>query len=287
MDETGTRTGERIARRIARAGVCSRRDAEKLIESGRVAVNGTRISSPALNVSPEDAVTIDGTALPAAEPVRLWRHHKQRGRITAARDPRGRPTVFSDLPDEMPRTIAVGRLDYNTEGLLLLTNDGALARTLELPATGWVRRYRVRVHGRVDEAALAALAKGVTVDGVRYGPVQAGLERKTGTNAWLRVALTEGKNREIRKLMNHLGLDVTRLIRVSFGPFQLGRLQPGACEEVPAKSLQEQLGKLMPKSAALPAPDAPKANKGRAVRKTKPTKPPFGKSRHARHRRST
>jgi len=282
-----TPTGERIARRIARAGVCSRRDAEKLIEAGRVAVNGHRISSPALNVAPEDAVTIDGTALPAAEPVRLWRHHKQRGRITAARDPRGRQTVFDDLPADMPRSIAIGRLDYNTEGLLLLTNDGALARTLELPATGWVRRYRVRVHGRVDEQALAALAKGATVEGVRYGPVEASLERKTGTNAWLRVALTEGKNREIRKLMNHLGLEVTRLIRISFGPFQLGKLAPGASEEVQPKSLQEQLGSLLPQSAALPGPEPATPKTGRAMRKAKPRKPPFGKTHHARHRRPT
>jgi 23S rRNA pseudouridine2605 synthase len=279
--------GERIARRIARAGICSRRDAEKLIDAGRVAVNGVRISSPALNVGPKDAVTVDGTPLPAAVPVRLWRHHKRRGRITAARDPRGRLTVFNDLPDDMPRTIAIGRLDYNTEGLLLLTNDGALARTLELPATGWVRRYRVRVHGRVDEPALAALAKGATVEGVRYGPVQASLERKTGTNAWLRVALTEGKNREIRKLMNHLGLDVTRLIRISFGPFQLGRLAAGACEEVPTKSLKEQLGGLLPKSATLHLPEGAKANTGRAVKKAKPTKPPFGRAQNARHRRPT
>ncbi|MDH3242106.1 MAG: rRNA pseudouridine synthase [Alphaproteobacteria bacterium] len=287
MAEPPTQAGERIARRIARAGICSRRDAEKLIVAGRVAVNGVRISSPALNVGPKDAVTVDGTPLPAAEPVRLWRHHKQRGRITAARDPRGRLTVFNDLPDDMPRTIAIGRLDYNTEGLLLLTNDGALARTLELPATGWVRRYRVRVHGRVDEPALAALAKGATVEGVRYGPVQASLERKTGTNAWLRVALTEGKNREIRKLMNHLGLDVTRLIRISFGPFQLGRLAAGACEEVPAKSLQEQLGGLLPGSATLHLPEGAKANTGRAVRKAKPNKPPFGRAQNARHRRPT
>lgn len=282
-----TQTGERIARRIARAGVCSRRDAEKLIEAGRVSVNGHRISSPALNVAPEDAVTIDGTALPAAEPVRLWRHHKQRGRITAARDPRGRQTVFDDLPADMPRTISIGRLDYNTEGLLLLTNDGALARTLELPATGWVRRYRVRVHGRVDEQALAALAKGATVEGVRYGRVEASLERKTGTNAWLRIALTEGKNREIRKLMTHLGLDVTRLIRISFGPFQLGKLAAGTTEEIQPKSLQEQLGSLLPQSAALPGPQPAKPNTGRAMKKAKPRKPPFGKAHHARHRRPT
>lgn len=279
MAEAEVRTGERIARRIARAGVCSRRDAEKLIQAGRVAVNGVAITSPALNVGPDDRVTIDGTPVPAAEPVRLWRHHKQKGRITAARDPQGRPTVFDDLPEDMPRTIAVGRLDFNTEGLLLLTNDGALARTLELPATGWVRRYRVRVHGRVDEAAFASLAKGITVDGFDYGPVDAQLERRQGSNAWLRLALTEGKNREVRRLMNHFGLHVTRLIRTSFGPFQLGSLAPGATAEVPAKQLREQLGGLLPDTAALAPAEASAQAKGKAG---KPRKP---KARHAHHRR--
>jgi len=281
-------TSERIARRIARAGVCSRRDAEKLITASRVTVNGIAITSPALNVGPGDIIAIDGAPLPAAERARLWRHHKQKQRITAARDPQGRLTIFNDLPTDMPRTVTIGRLDFNTEGLLLLTNDGALARTLELPATGWVRRYRVRVHGRVDEAALAALSKGKTLDGIRYGPVEAELERKTGANAWLRVGLTEGKNREVRKLLNHLGLDVTRLIRISFGPFQLGRLEPGACSEVPAKSLAEQLGGLLPKSAALPpakpalAP-ARKPGPKNAAKNAGRTKL---KLRHAHHRRN-
>lgn len=273
--------GERIARRIARAGVCSRRDAEKLIGAGRVAVNGMTIASPALNVGPEDRVTIDGAPLPAAEPVRLWRHHKQKGRITAARDPRGRATLFDDLPDDLPRVISIGRLDFNTEGLILLTNDGALARTLELPATGWVRRYRVRVHGTVDEAALAGLAKGVTVSGIRYGPVEAELERRTGTNAWLRVALSEGKNREIRKLLNHLGLEVTRLIRISFGPFQLGKLAPGATAEVTPKQLREQLGGILPKSASLPPPGP-----GDAGRPPKGRRKPLSEARHAHRRRA-
>ena len=272
---------ERIARRIARAGVCSRRDAERLISAGRVVVNGVAITSPALNVGPQDTITIDGAPLPAAEPVRLWRHHKKKGRITSARDPQGRPTIFDDVPDTMPRVVTVGRLDFNSEGLLLLTNDGALARILELPATGWVRRYRARVHGRVDEAALARLAHGATLDGVRYGPVTAELERKTGSNAWLRVGLSEGKNREVRKLFADLGLEVTRLIRVSFGPFQLGRLAPGACAEVPGKSLTEQLGGLVPKSAILPpatpgAAPRPKAPKGHKPR-----------ARHAHHRRTS
>jgi 23S rRNA pseudouridine2605 synthase len=277
-------TSERIARRIARAGVCSRRDAERLIIAGRVVVNGIVLTSPALNVGPKDTIAIDGTPLPAAEPVRLWRHHKQKGRITAARDPQGRLTIFNDLPPDMPRTLTIGRLDFNTEGLLLLTNDGALARTLELPATGWVRRYRVRVHGRVDEAALAALSKGKTLDGIRYGPVEAQLERKTGANAWLRVGLSEGKNREVRKLLNHLGLDVTRLIRISFGPFHLGKLEPGGCSEVPAKSLAEQLGGLMPRSASLPPAKPARAPERKSAPKTGGRA--RAKPRHAHHRRT-
>ena len=275
---------QRIAKRIARAGVCSRRDAERLINAGRVAVNGVVLTTPALNVGPADNVTIDGTPLPAAQPVRLWRHHKRKGRITASKDPQGRPTVFDDLPPDMPRTITIGRLDFNTEGLLLLTNDGALARTLELPATGWVRRYRVRVHGPVDEAALAALAKGKILDGIRYGPVDAQLERKTGSNAWLRVGLAEGKNRELRKLLGHLGLEVTRLIRVSFGPFQLGRLATGDCSEVPAKSLAEQLGGLLPVSSSLPTATAAWARaRQRAPQPAGRAKP---RARHAHHRRT-
>ena len=285
-DKIGADKGEteRIARRIARAGVCSRRDAEKLIDAGRVMVNGITITTPALNVGAKDTVTIDGTPLPSAEPVRLWRHHKQKGRITASRDPQGRPTIFDDLPPDMPRTITIGRLDFNTEGLLLLTNDGALARTLELPATGWVRRYRVRVHGPVDEAALAALSKGKTLDGIRYGPVAAELERKTGSNAWLRVGLTEGKNREVRKLLNHMGLEVTRLIRVSFGPFQLGRLATGECSEVSAKSLAEQLGGLLPVSSSLPTATAARARaRERAPQPAGRAKP---RARQAQHRRT-
>ncbi len=282
--EEGGATSERIARRIARAGVCSRRDAEKMITAGRVMVNGIALTSPALNVGPGDKILVDGTPLPDAEPVRLWRHHKKKGRITGERDPQGRPTIFDDLAPSLPRTMTIGRLDFNTEGLLLLTNDGALARTLELPATGWVRRYRVRVHGPINEPGLADLAKGKTLDGIRYGPVVAELERKTGTNAWLKVALTEGKNREVRKLLGVLGLEVTRLIRVSFGPFQLGRLATGATEEIPARALAEQLGGLMPKSGSLPAP---KPSEGRA-RKAVAKRPSRGKlrARHAHHRRT-
>ncbi len=232
----------RIARALARAGLCSRREAEAWIVAGRVAVNGRVLTSPALDLPAEALVTVDGRPLPRMEPPRLWRYHKPRGLITTARDPQGRPTVFERLPPGLPRVMAVGRLDLNSEGLLLLTNDGTLKRRLELPATGWTRRYRVRVHGAVDADSLAALAKGITIDGVRYGPVRAALDRRQGSNAWLTMALTEGRNREVRRICEHLGWPVTRLIRVAYGPFQLGHLPPGAVDEVPPKVLREQLG---------------------------------------------
>ena len=234
--------GERIAKVIARAGICSRRDAEKLIAEGRVALNGDPVKSPALNVAVDDIVTVDGKPLPSAMPTRLWRYHKPAGFVTSHRDPEGRPTVFANLPRGLPRVISVGRLDFNSEGLLLLTNDGELARRLELPAQGWVRRYRVRLHGDVTQSLLDRLKKGATIDGVRYGPVTAELERIKGSNAWAVVSLTEGKNREVKKLMEHLGLKVARLIRVSFGPFHLGHLPEGAAEEIPGKVWREQLG---------------------------------------------
>jgi 23S rRNA pseudouridine2605 synthase len=227
---------------MARAGVCSRREAERWIAEGRVAVNGKQLDSPALAVTEDDRITVDGKPIPAKQATRLWRYHKPRGRVTTARDPQGRPTVFDDLPADMPRVVTVGRLDLNSEGLLLLTNDGELKRRLELPATGWTRRYRVRVHGAVDPAALERLASGITIAGVRYGPMRAALERQQGGNAWLTMTLTEGKNREVRRICEHLGWQVSRLIRIAYGPFQLGSLQPGAVEEVPAKVLREQLG---------------------------------------------
>jgi len=233
---------ERIAKRLARAGLCSRRDAERWIAAGRVSVNGTVLTTPAVTVGPEDAIIVDGTPLPTAEPTRLWRFHKPAGLVTTARDPQGRPTVFDRLPPGLPRTIAVGRLDLTSEGLLLLTNDGTLARRLELPETGWTRRYRVRVHGTPDAGSLAKLEAGVRVDGVDYGSIQANLDRQQGANAWLTVALKEGRNREIRKVLAHLGLTVNRLIRTAYGPFQLGSLAVGAVAEVPAKALREQLG---------------------------------------------
>jgi 23S rRNA pseudouridine2605 synthase len=234
--------GERIAKVMARAGLCSRRDAERWIAEGRVAVNGRVLESPAVVVSEADDVRVDGKPLAAPERARLWRYHKPAGLVTTHRDEKGRPTVFDALPKALPRVISVGRLDLNSEGLLLLTNDGGLARRLELPATGWVRRYRVRVHGKPDAAALASLGKGIAIEGVNYGPIEAKLDKTQGSNAWVTVSLREGKNREVRRVFEHLGLPVTRLIRLAYGPFQLGALPRGAVEEVPGKVLKEQLG---------------------------------------------
>jgi 23S rRNA pseudouridine2605 synthase len=244
--------GERIAKRIARAGLASRREAERMIAAGRVAVDGKVLDSPAVLVTAASQITVDGKPLPVAERTRLWRYHKPRGLISTHRDPEGRPTLFERLPKALGRVISVGRLDFNSEGLLLLTNDGALARHLELPATGWLRRYRVRVHGRVEPASLAPLKSGLTVDGIRYGPIEAALERQQGSNAWLTVGLREGKNREVRKVMEHLGLTVTRLIRVGYGPFQLGHLKAGEGEEVTGKVLKEQLGRILAKPGGGP-----------------------------------
>ncbi|HYM02728.1 MAG TPA: pseudouridine synthase [Stellaceae bacterium] len=242
MAEAAPAKGERIAKRMARAGLCSRRDAERWIAEGRVSVGGKVLTSPALTVDAQSDIRVDGKPLPEAEPARLWRYHKPAGLVTTHRDERGRPTVFERLPPELPRLVSVGRLDLNSEGLLLLTNDGALARELELPARGWLRRYRVRVHGTVEPARLAALENGITIDRIAYGPIKAVLDRQQASNAWLTVSLREGKNREIRKVMEHLGLGVTRLIRLAYGPFQLGELSRGAVEEVPRRVLREQLG---------------------------------------------
>jgi 23S rRNA pseudouridine2605 synthase len=236
------KTGERIAKVLARAGLASRRDAEEMVTAGRVTVNGRLINSPALDITANDVVAVDGKPLPARERTRLFLYHKPKGLMTTHADPEGRPTVFDNLPEGLPRLISIGRLDFNTEGLLLLTNDGGLARVLELPDTGWLRRYRVRAHGEITQAQLDELKNGIEVDGVKYGPIDATLERDQGANVWLVFAIREGKNREVRNVMAHLGLEVNRLIRISYGPFQLGEVEEGKVEEVRTRVLRDQLG---------------------------------------------
>lgn len=245
QDDTNKASGgspERIAKRMARAGLCSRRDAERWINEGRVKVDGEILTTPAVTVTDTSRIEVDNKPLPKAEAPRLFRFHKPTGYLTAARDPEGRKTITELIPQGLPRLMPIGRLDMNSEGLLLLTNDGGLKRQLELPTTGWQRRYRVRVHGDIDEAKLATLAKGITIDGFDYGPIEAHLERTLGKNAWLSVALREGKNREIRKVMEHFGWPVNRLIRVSFGPFHLGNLPKKDVDEVRTKVVKEQIG---------------------------------------------
>jgi 23S rRNA pseudouridine2605 synthase len=234
--------GERIAKAIARAGVCSRRDAEKMIAEGRVALNGDKVTTPAIRVGENDVIAVDGKPLAEREPARLWRYHKPAGLVTTHRDPEGRPTVFANLPKHLPRVLSIGRLDVNSEGLLLLTNDGDIARRLELPIAGWTRRYRARLFGKITQEELDKLATGTTISGVKYGPIVADLERAKGMYAWASVALKEGKNREVKRVMESLGLKVARLIRVQFGPFHLGQLAEGQVEEIPARLWREQLG---------------------------------------------
>jgi 23S rRNA pseudouridine2605 synthase len=262
-----TPDGERIAKVIARAGLASRRDAERMIEAGRVTVNGQRITRAALNVTPSDKVAVDGRPLAAPEPARLWLYHKPRGRVTTSRDEQGRPTIYDDLPAEMPRVVTVGRLDLNSEGLLLLTNDGALKRRLELPATGWLRRYRVRVNGTPTEDTFAPLRAGLTVDGARFQPMSVTLDRQKSANAWATVSIREGKNREVRRAMEAVGLVVNRLIRLSYGPFQLGNLKPGAVEEIRPRVLRDQLGL---KDASAPAGTKANASRPKPQRRRAP-----------------
>ena len=273
--------GDRIAKVLARAGLASRRDAEKMILAGRVKVNGQKIDSPALNVSSTDKITVDGQPLNAPDQPRLWLYHKATGLVTTARDEKGRPTVFDNLPEEMPRVMSIGRLDLNSEGLLLLTNDGGIKRQLELPSTGWLRRYRVRLKGSPSDADLEPMRRGMSVEGERFQPMQVTLDRQQGANAWVTIALREGKNREIRRALGDLGFAVNRLIRVSYGPFQLGNLKAGEVEEVRAKILRDQLGldrEFKPISKGKPGPTtapAPKpAPRRGGPRLSRPGKPP-------------
>ncbi|MEM9437244.1 MAG: pseudouridine synthase [Pseudomonadota bacterium] len=237
-----TKPGDRIAKVIARAGVASRRGAEEMIMAGRVSVNGHLLRSPALNVTDKDKITVDGQPIAEPDPPRLWLYHKPAGLVTTERDEKGRDTVFANLPEHLPRVMSVGRLDLNSEGLLLLTNDGALKRKLELPSTGWLRRYRVRVNGAPKEETLEPLRRGLEIEGERFQPMEVTIDRQQGANAWLTISLREGKNREIRRAAEHVGLTVNRLIRVSYGPFQLRELKAGEVEEVRQRVLADQMG---------------------------------------------
>jgi 23S rRNA pseudouridine2605 synthase len=249
-----TPPGERIAKVLARRGVASRREVERMIEAGRIAVNGEKIDSPALNVTEQDRITVDGADVGEAEAPRLWLYHKPAGLVTTERDEKGRPTVFQNLPEGLPRVMSVGRLDLTSEGLLLLTNDGEIKRRLELPSTGWLRKYRARVKGTPTDDDFEPLRKGLTVEGEKFQPMQVTLDRQQGGNAWVTVALREGKNREIRRAMESIGLTVNRLIRISYGPFRLGDMKPGAVEEVKGRVLRDQLGLQGPDSAEKPSP---------------------------------
>ncbi len=258
--------GDRIAKVLSRAGIASRREAERMIEAGRVSVNGKQITRAALNVTDKDRITVDGKLVGEPDPPRLWLYHKPAGLVTTTRDEQGRPTIFDDMPEELPRVMTVGRLDLNSEGLLLLTNDGAIKRRMELPETGWLRRYRVRIHGRPTDDSFAPLRKGLTVDGQTFLPMEVTLDRQQGANAWVTVGLREGKNREIRRAMTDIGLSVNRLIRTSYGPFQLGNLKAGAVEEVRRRVVRDQLG-LDSETEDKPRPTKVKRNRPRRARK--------------------
>ncbi len=263
---------ERIAKRLARAGLCSRREAETWIAAGRVTVNGKVLDTPAFTVGPKDKIEVDGAPLPQVERTRLWLFHKPAGLVTTARDPEGRPTVFSAMPKDMPRVMSIGRLDINTEGLLLLTNDGGLARILELPQTGWLRRYRVRAHGDISQEQLDTLKDGIAVEGVLYGSMEATLDRRQGANVWITLALREGKNREVKKVLGALGLTVNRLIRVSFGPFQLGDLAEREVREIRGRMLRDQLGPRLIEASGANF-DAPVVQRGAPEEAEKPARP--------------
>jgi 23S rRNA pseudouridine2605 synthase len=242
--------GERIAKFLARAGVASRREVERLIEAGKVSVNDKRLDTPAFKVDGSENIVVDGNPVEPIAPAKLWLYHKPAGLVTTHKDPEGRKTVFEALPKDIGRVISVGRLDLTSEGLLLLTNDGGLARALELPSTGWTRRYRARAFGSVEEAGIEKLRKGITVEGVRYGKMEVEVERETGSNVWLTIGLNEGKNREVRRALDAIGLRVNRLIRVSYGPFQLGQIEKGEVKAVPGRILKDQCGHLLSDNAA-------------------------------------
>ncbi len=264
-----TPPGDRIAKVIARAGLASRREAERLIEAGQVTVNGKVIERAALNVTEADRITVKGQPLSEPEPARLWMYHKPTGLVTTNRDEQGRATIYDELPADLPRVMSVGRLDLNSEGLLLLTNDGALKRKMELPSTGWLRRYRVRVNGRLNDDNLEPLRKGLVVDGEKFQPMIVSLDRQQGANAWLTVGLREGKNREIRRAMEQIGVNVNRLIRISYGPFQLGQLKSGEVEEIRRKVLRDQLGLDAQADTTGQAKSKPKSNRPNVIRRRK------------------
>lgn len=267
--------GERIAKYLARAGIASRREAEAMIERGEVRIDGRKLTTPAFKVTGREDIRVNGKRVQAHDPVRVWRYHKPSGLITTTSDPEGRRTIFEELPKSLPRTITIGRLDLTTEGILLLTNDGGLARAMELPKTGFVRHYRARAHGQITQADLDTLKDGLTLeDGTRYTSIEAELERETGTNNWINVKLTEGKNREVRKALEHLGLQVNRLIRIQYGPFELGELRPGAVEEIPAATLRDTLHGLVANTHLPPVEE-------KAPRRSKP---PVGSRVHRRKR---